>query len=227
MVYADEMRKVLTGRAGDWVARHSWPHLAMIMAFALSAWAAYQCSFSIVSWGSFTLRFCINFLAAYVVFVLCLGLWLWNKPSLDQSALLTGAPDSIETKNPWDDDAIEAREQLVEHASRSAENNGRGQGVQGVIALAIVAMIVGTLFVAVHMIWYARWYLGYLLVLGGKISHRALGEVPTMLRLTAPLKLTVWPAVILLVHYALLGLLLQWAFPQAITVADIVQRARP
>ena len=227
MAYADEMRKALTGRAGDWLARHTWPHLTMVVALALSAWAAYQCSHFIVGWGGLTLRFSVNFLAAYAIFVLCLGLWLWTKPSLDRSALLDGAPKLIETKNPWDDDAIEGREQLIEHASRSAEDQARGEGVQGLIGLAIAAMILGTLFVAVHMVWYARWYLGRLLVQGGKLRHRTLTDVHAVSWLRAPLQLTEWAAVILLVHYALLGLLLQWAFPQAVTVADIVRRARP
>ncbi len=92
----------------------------MVVAFSLSAWAAYQCSDWIADWGGFAVRFSVNFLAAYAVFVLCLGFWLWIKPSLDQAALLDGAPDSIKTKNPWDDEAIEGREQLVEHARRSA-----------------------------------------------------------------------------------------------------------
>jgi hypothetical protein len=173
------------------------------------------------------MRFSVNFLAAYAVFALCLGFWLWMQPSLDQAALLDGAPESSETINPWDDEATEAREQLVEHARRSAEHQARAEGAQGVIGLAIAAMIVGTFFVALHMVWYARWYLGRLLLLGGKFRHRTLKNVPAVSSLAAPLQLTVWAAVILLVHYALLGLLLQWAFPQAVTLADIVRRVRP
>ena len=164
------------------------------------------------------------FLVGYAIFVLYLVLWLWTKPPLDTSALLDGRTKFIETKNPWDDEAIEGRERLIEHAQRSAEDQVRQEGAQALIALAIAAMIVGTLFVAVHMMWYARWYLGRLLVLGGKVRHRTLTDIPSASWVTAPLQLTIWAAVILLVHYALLGLLLQWAFPQASTVADLVMR---
>lgn len=222
--YADRMRTALTGRAGDWLARHAWPHLTMVVVFSLSAWAAHECSLHILHWGGLAVRFSITFLAAYVTFVACLGFWLWTKPSLDRSALLDDAAESIETKNPWDDEATESREQLIEHATRSAEQQGRQQGLVG---LAIAAMIVGTLFVAFHMIWYARWYLGRLFVLGGKIRDRTLPGVPAGSWFIAPLQLTGWAAVILLVHYALLGLLLQWMFPQAVTVADILRQGRP
>jgi len=220
--YADKLRQVLTGRTGDWLARHTWPHLTMVAAFALSALAAHQCSLVIVNWGGFALRFSVNFLAGYSIFLLCLGLWQSAQPPLDQASLLDGASESIGTKNPWDDDAVEAREQFIEHAERSAKLQVRGEGLQGLIALAVLAMIVGTLIVAMHMIWYARWYLGRLLVLGGKVRHRTLPNLPLISRIMAPLWLTGWAAVILLVHYALLGLLLQWAFPKAVTVADIV-----
>jgi hypothetical protein len=199
----------------------------MIVAFVLAAWAAYQCSLCTVGWGGLAVRFSVNFLAAYAVFALCLDFWLWTKPSLDRSALLDGAPETIETQNPWDDEAIEAREQLIEQSRRSVEHQARAEGAQGLIGLAIVAMIVGTLFVAAHMMWHARWYLGNLLVLGGKVRHSTITPPRAVSGLMAPLQLTGWAALILLVHYALLGLLLQWAFPQAVTVADIARLVRP
>jgi|GEM_PF-2265638 len=222
--YADQMRKALIGRTGDWLARHSWPYATMFLAFVLSFWAAYQCSHHVLGWGGFSIRFSVNFLAGHFVFVAYLSLWLWTKPSLDQSVLLKGASDAIETQDPWDDEANESRQRIVEETTRSAIRESRGDGVQGLIGLSVLAMIVGTLFVAMHMMWYARWYLGNLLVLGGKVRHRTLQDITAVPWLTAPVRLTVWAAVILLVHYALLGLLLQWAFPAATTVADIVRR---
>jgi len=227
MVYADTMRTALTGRAGDWLARHSWPRITMVAVFSLSAWAAYQCSNWIAGWGGFATRFSISFLAGYAVFVLCLVCWLWIRPSLDQVALLDGAPDSIETINPWGEEATEAREQFLDGARRSAEHQARADGAQGLIGLAVAAIIVGTLFVVLHMVWYARWYLGRLLLLGGKVRHRTLENQQAFSYLAAPVQITIWAAVILLVHYALLGLILQWAFPQAVTIADIVRRMRP
>jgi hypothetical protein len=225
--YVDQMQKALTGRTGDWLARRAWPHLTMIVAFTLSGWAAYACSNSSVGLGRFALRFSVNFLAGYAVFAIYLACWVCFKPSLDQTALLDGAPELIETKSPWDDDATESRGQLIEQSFRAAEREGRGNGAQGLIALAIATMILGTLFVAGHMLWYARWYLGRLLILSGKIRHRTLGAAPAVAGLVAPVQLTFWTALILCVHYALLGLLLQWAFPQAVTVADIPRLNRP
>jgi len=226
-LYSHEMQKALTGRAGDWLARKAWPHVTMVVAFAVSAWTAYECSIRIANVGGLALRFSLNFLAAYAVFVLCLGIWIWTKPTLDRSALLDGAPESIETKDPWDDEAVELREQIVDHASRSAKDSARGDGAQALIGLTLFAMIFGTLFVAAHMVWYARWHLGRMLVLGGKIRHRTLTDIPVVPWLVTPLRLTVWAATILLVHYALLGLLLQLAFPQARTLAEVVRLARP
>lgn len=173
------------------------------------------------------LRFSVNFLAGYAVFVLYLALWIATKPSLDRSALLDGAPETIETKNPWDDEEFETTKQLIEQTQESIQNQEQDQGLQGLIGLTVFAVLMGTLFVATHMTWYARWYLGRLLILGGKVRHRTLPDAPAGVScVTAPLQLTIWAALILLAHYALLGLLLQWAFPQAATVADIVRSLR-
>ena len=223
-LYTHQMHKALTGRAGDWLARHAWPHVAMTVAFAVSAWAAYECSIRITDWGGLTLRFCVNFLSAYAAFLICLGLWLWTKPTLDRPALLDGAPEFIETKDPWDDEAVELREQVLDQANRSAQ--AQGKGAQGLAGLALLVMILGPVLVAMHMIWYARWHLGHMLVLGGKVRHRTLTTPPAVAWLVIPLRQTVWAAVILLVHYVLLGLLLEWAFPQATTLADVVRLAR-
>jgi hypothetical protein len=224
--YADHMRQVLTGRAGDWLARRASPHLTITLAIALSGLGAYECSLRIVNWGSFALRFGVNFLAAYTVFVLCLVFWLWTKRPLDSADLLDGAPGTIETKDPWDDEAIESTERFIEQFRYSAEQEVRQHGAQALLGLAVAAMILGTLFVAAHMIYYARWYLGQLLVEGGKVRHRTLIDKSLVAWILAPFRLTFWAGVILLGHYVILGLLVQWAFPQAVTVADIVGRMR-
>lgn len=225
-LYADEMKRTLTGRAGDWLARNGWPHLTMIVAFAVAGWTAYECSILLMNWAGLALRFAVNFLASYAAFLFCLSVWLATKPTLDRAALLDGAPKTIETKDPWDDDAIEQREQLVEHTTRSLENANKGDGAQALVGLALFAMVVGALIVASHMIWYARWHLGRMLVAGGKVTHRTLAAAPAVAWLVTPFRQTVWAAVILLVHYALLGLILQLAFPQAQTVAEIVRKVR-
>ncbi len=224
-LYAQEMERALTGRAGDWLARKAWPHVTMVVAFAASAWAAYECSIRIAGWGGLALRLSVNFLAGYAVFLLCLGIWIWTKPTLDRSALLEDAPDAIETKDPWDDEAIELREQVFEHVNRGAHDAARREGAQGMVGLALVVMIFGAVFVALHMIWYARWHLGHMLVLGGKVRHRALAAPPALACFVTPLRLTAGAATILLVHYALLGLLLQLAFPKATTLLEAVRLA--
>jgi hypothetical protein len=196
----------------------------MVVAFALSFFAAYQCSLYIVSWGGFALRFAINFAVGYAVYVLSLAIWLGAKPSLRSEDLLEGASETIETKNPWSDEAIEARERLVDQAVESARHEA--DGAKGLLGAAIVALILGTLFVAAHLIWYARWYLARLFILSGKIRHRTLVDVPAASWLTAPLQITGAAAVILLLHYALLGAILEWAFPGATTIADLAGRMR-
>ena len=59
-----------------------------------------------------------------------------------------GAPEAIETKDPWDDDAIELREQVVVHASRSARDGARGDGAKALVGLTLFVMIFGAWFVA-------------------------------------------------------------------------------
>jgi hypothetical protein len=220
------MKRTLTGRAGDWLARNGWPHLTMIVSFAVAGWAAYECSTLLMNWAGLALRFSVNFLAGYATFLFCLSVWLATKPTLDRSELLDGAPQDIETKDPWDDEAIERRGQMAEHVGRSVNDAPQGNAAQALVGLALLAMIIGALIVASHMIWYARWHLGRMLVAGGKVSHRTLGAAPAVAWLVTPFRQTVWAAVILLVHYALLGLILQLAFPQAQTVVEIMRKVR-
>lgn len=225
--YNNQMRIALTGRAGDWLARRAWPHFTMMGAFVLSGLVALLCSHFTASWGGFAFRFGVNFLAGYAAFVLCLGLWLRGKPSLDQSALLEGAPALIETKNPLDDEELENRERLLDATKRSAQDQAqRVENAQGLFGLALAAYIIGAIFVAAYMTWYARWHLGCLLVQGGKVRHRTLEREPVDSWLTSPLRLTLTAGVVLLLHYTLLGLILQWTFPQATTLGDIIRAIR-
>lgn len=83
--------------------------------------------------------------------------------------------------------------------------------------------IAGILLVAWHWVRHARWYLGKLLVLGGKVRHRTVSVPDSGAWLLLPLRQTVWPAVALVLHYWLIGLLLQVLFPAATTVADVIR----
>jgi hypothetical protein len=77
--------------------------------------------------------------------------------------------------------------------------------------------------VALYWIFFAPWFLGQLLVLGGKIQHRTLPESGSASWLLALMQQTKWIAIILGLHYLAIGFALQLIFPQAATVADVVR----
>jgi len=76
------------------------------------------------------------------------------------------------------------------------------------------------------MTYYARWNLGTLVVRGGTVSHQVVAPAGAAAWLRAPVEHTFWVAVILIVHYALVGLLLQALFPQAVTIAYVIRLVR-
>jgi hypothetical protein len=223
MAYADRMQKVLTGRTGDWIARRSRPWLVMLLAFLAACLSAFECSSMLLTLGvsGMAIRFALSFLAAYAAFLLILSAWFLLMPAIDARSLLDGAPQTIETTSPQDDDTD--WEEQVRQAMQHVDAQDRAKALVGFL---LIAAVLGALFVMLHWIRFARWYLAELLLLGGKVRHKVTRRLEVAPSFVVLLRQTIWIALTLLVHYSLIGLSLQLAFPLAATVVDVIGLVR-
>lgn len=203
MVYVDRMHKTLTRRAGDWLSRNSRPRLLVLWSYGLAALVAYRSSVSLAALGIIDVatRFSICFLIAYVTYAFVIGIWLTRMPTIHQQTLMRGAPREIETRCP-SDGCPEWLEQVVDGALASIRRDSRS-----VLVLVMCLAILGVVFLLTHWMIYARWYLGELMVLAGKVQHRSVRRVAHDAWVTEPFRQSFWMAFGLLLHFALIGTL--------------------
>lgn len=227
MVYADQLRVALTGRLGDWLRRERCPRAVMTFALLFAGLIGFGWSALLFDIGlrNMSMRFSLGYFVAYSAFVLFLGAWLHTAPELNRQRLMDGAPSDICTRDPGDiDDTDESS--AMRRAFRSSfehEIRVRGMDPRGLAGLAIAAAIIGVIAVAWHYIWQAPWHLAQMLIEAGKLRHRALPAPSQFAWLLAPIHRTGWAALILGLHYAAAGWILQAVFPQAVTIADVVR----
>lgn len=221
--YADRMRTALTLLAGDWITRHGRPRMVVVIAFVASFVAAHFASTLLLSAGlsSMALRFTVCFALGYFVFLLALSGWYLRMPCLESRQLLEGKGAQTRTRDPSEWNADDSTwGDVWDHLAREIEPP---QAAAALAAFYLLAAVIGTAIVAIYWIYFAPWYLGQLLVLGGKVRHRSLsnsGGAPAPLAL---MQQTKWIAVILGLHYLGIGIGLQLVFPQAVTIADVVR----
>lgn len=204
MVYVDRMRRTLTGRTGDWLARNSFPRTVVLASYAVGGLIAYQATVSLQLLGvdSMTIRMIGAFAFAWLTYLCVIALWLRCMPSLDSQALLAEATGNIQTQRPGDSD-----DEWLEHAIRAAEHQIR-RDARSTFALLLGVAILGILFLLTHWMLHARWYLAELMVDAGKIQHRSIRAVSSDEWIFAPVRQSYWLAIGLTAHFALIGMLL-------------------
>lgn len=225
MPYADRMRTALIGRAGDWLARRSWPQGTMLLSFAAAGLAGYAASLALDSLAApgVALRIMLGSAAAYAGYGLFYTAWIRCQPTTPAMSLLEGAPADIETRSPWDDEdgVAERIERAFEQQVHQSNHNG-DSGL-GLLGFLLLVSLLGLVFVALHACWYARWNLGALLVDGGRIEHRALGPRDPWAWIAAPFRQSGVIALALAMNHATLAVIAQWQFPQANSLADVLR----
>lgn len=236
MVYSERMQKALVGRAGDWLTRQSLPRLTMTLAVAVGTMASMQCADAIVGVRSLGLRFPACFLAGYVGYLATLGAWYLCRSPVNSRTLLQDAPPTIRTAEPWsanlDDDGdpqnpFSSSDADFWRQMRESTLRDAGKDVPGaLIAFLLSVAFLGAILVGVHRIVYAPWYLGELLVLGGKVRHETSSAPPAQFWAAVLFWQSRYEAIALCVHYVLLGLLLQLVFPNAATMSDVFRFMR-
>ena len=204
MVYVERMRQTLTRRAGDWLARNSFPRIVVLAAYTIAALVAYQSSVSLefVGLNNLTARMAIGFLLAWLTYAILIGIWLSLAPTIGSRELLENATDRAQTSAPSDETP-----DWVESFQRSAQDALR-RDAKGVFGLVLGLAIFGVIFLLIYWLAFARWYLGELMVLAGKIQHRSIRGVARDAWIVAPMRQSFWMAFGLLLHFMLIGSLL-------------------
>lgn len=202
--YRDQMRIVLTCRTGDWLMRQGWPRLEALTVLLVASFAAFACWSSLADAGlqKQGFRIPLSCIAAYAAYLAAIALWIQRvSPVSAKSLLLDGMAGPIATQRP-DQTTID---QATDFASDSFDHALDSQEPEGVLWICGTAAILGVLFVLAFFIYHAPYYLGQLLVDGGKIRHRSLpaGTPPSAIALPF---LQSWPvALVLFVHYSMIG----------------------
>ena len=153
---------------------------------------------------SAAVRFALGGLVGYVMYLLWIGLWFLRVSPIEAKSLLIDGPEQIHTDVPG-----ESRfDDWLDDSARGALEQAN-QRTNDAIAVLVFAAVLGVLYVVFHVVYHAPWYLGKLLVDGGKTRHRTTPAGNTADFVVLPL-LQSWPvAVILVVHYTMLGLVFQ------------------
>src|SRR5262245_14351900 len=104
--YSERMQVVLSGRAGDWLHRHTWPKTFVLFATTIASLAAYQASVSWLLLGVrwMSVRFALCFIVGYAVYIIVVGFRIRFGQTLDAHDLMDGATGQIETHNPMAQD---------------------------------------------------------------------------------------------------------------------------
>ena len=218
MAYRDRMRKALTGRAGDWLARNSCPRIVVLVSYLLGAALAFPASVSLKVSGveSMPVRFAISFLVGYVFYSVLLSVWLRFVPTLDKNALMKGS-NGIQTIGPheeainWGDsrsETLHTNPDLIKSTVNSLQREVIRQP-KAIVALPLLVAILGIVFLMAYWLFHARWYLGDLLIRAGRIRHKSLPKPPREAWLIQPYCQSIWMAIALLAHFVLLGMVLQ------------------
>jgi hypothetical protein len=204
--YRNKMRTLLTRRTGDWLRRHNWPRFGAAIVLLMATMTAVVCWQSLVNAGltSEGLRVALSFLAGYIAYLVCMALWLTRFVAMDSKCLLVGGVGgAITTQIPGESEFDDSLDTQMEIAFRQAGNDARN-----ILGLVAAAAVLGAMFVAIHFVYHAPYYLGQLLVDGGKIRHRAMPSGTMLDGVTLPF-LQSWPiAIALLFNCTVIGLVL-------------------
>ena len=100
--YAEQVRKALIGRAGDWLDRAAWPRATLVLIFLMATAVAYAVSTSLTNAqvGGLAVRFLVSFAAGYASFFLLSGAWFMLRSPVGTETLMRGAPNEPETHEP-------------------------------------------------------------------------------------------------------------------------------
>ncbi len=206
--YDRQMCTLLSRRAGDWLLTHAWPRFTAFFGIVLGLVVAYHCSIQLLNLGleNRAGRFALNAVGGYLVFLTYLGIWLFCIPVQPAKSLVIDGDQSVKTEIPGTSQFDDSMNDAIDNAIRES-----GRQANGVLGFIVVAGVLGLLFIGCHFVFHAPWYLGKLMVDGGKVHHRSTPAESPLACIVLPIRQT-WPAALLLVlHYATMGAVLDFA----------------
>ncbi|MFZ5831669.1 MAG: hypothetical protein ACOY3P_16405 [Planctomycetota bacterium] len=201
--YKHKMRILLTRRTGDWLKLQERPRLSAAVVLLIACLVAVLCWRGVAVAGvrSEGLRLAVSCVAAYAAYLAGVATWFARFSPVELKSLLAGGTGgAIATQVPGESEFDDALDTSMDTAFREAGNQARN-----VLGMLLAVAVLGSLFVSIHFIFHAPYYLGQLLVDGGKIRHRAMSTGNDLDAIVLPF-LQSWPiALVLLLHYMMIG----------------------
>jgi hypothetical protein len=202
--YQEQMRSLLSRRAGDWLLCRRWPRMFAAFALMLPLLCAYTCwnELPLVGIHNGVARVPICIIAAYAGYLCVMGLWLVRMAPMDAKSLLVNGAKDLKTPVPGDSQFDRSFDDAVDFQIEQA--NCRGEGFKAMFALAAL----GYVFIAIHFIYHAPWYLGQLMVDSGKVRHRSVKASGQVSWFSPTVRQSWVVAIALTVHYTFMAVAL-------------------
>ncbi len=202
--YRENMRRLISQRAGDWLLKTKNPRLVATSAIALSMLTFGTYTFYIMTAlvQSFGVAFGLASCLSYLTFILILAIWLQTAHAVDWRTLSSNSTVR-ETGRPGQTDFDKGLDRQIDSATDNALRNS-----DGVIEFAVMTTVFGIVYISVHYVYHAPYYLGQLLFDSGKISHRIAPPAKTSAIITEPIRQSWIACFMLVLNFACVGLLL-------------------
>lgn len=193
--YHEQLRKSLVCRAGDWLRVKRMPRVTAVFILLVAIATAVGCGLRFRSGGmeSLGLVLPLSCFVGYFAYLATTGVWLLLTACVESNELAAkniGGPVTLAAQDSGFDDKI--RDAIVDAVSRETHQPANPLGVVVLIGL------LGVVFVSIHFVAHAPWYLGELMVNAGKIGHKASPEGAPFDFLYLPF-LQSWPAGLFLI----------------------------
>jgi hypothetical protein len=202
--YRENIRRLISQRAGDWLVISKHPRLlaGSAIVFSLITFAGSTFYFKTSGVKSFGLAFTLASCLSYASFLLILAYWIHSMCTLDWRLLRPKLSEHV-SERPGETEFDRTMDHQLESAVDNAARNG-----EGVLEIAMLTALFGIIFVSIHYIYHAPYYLGQLLFDSGKISHRTAPKARFSALLVEPIRQSWMVCVVLIINFAFIGLLL-------------------
>ncbi len=150
------------------------------------------------------IRFGLSFLIAYAAMLLVIGLWFHTVSPVKAKELVMDGHREISTRVPGDSAVDDKMQLCADEAKRAVARNAHG-----LIGVYVAAGVAGCLYIGIHFFYHAPWYLGKLLVEGGKVQHPASPEATPYCWIVLPFLYSYPVGLLMGLHYLSVGYILE------------------
>ena len=216
----EKVKKALVHRTAERLLIHGWPRVWMFLACAAAVFTWWSFSTTLVAVPSFSLRYGLCAIGAYVVWFAVIGAWRSMQAGIDSAEFANQATVDPRLEQvqfeAWRQRRREFFDDLYDAAGREMINDPKGA-----LGVLLAVLVMGGPLVGMWLISFAPQFLSEFLVETGKVKHTTRYAPTPHPWYVFLLRRTGWFALALVLHYMLLAAAFQWASPHAVGLSDL------